>query len=94
MKITVKARKVQNPVNSVIGYASVTFEDFIKDEPFVFVIRNIQIIKNKDGVLFLGFPTRRDSKAESGYSNIAFPATKESRDYMTKLILEAYESAE
>lgn len=86
MEITdVRAYKVKEKKNSVLGYASITIDG-------CFAVRNLQIVESKEGNRFIGFPTRKDEKSETGYSDVAFPVTAEARELITSKVLEAFDN--
>lgn len=89
MKITTKTSKVKERKNSVVGFATVYFTD--EENNFNFAVKNIQIMESgKTKELFLGFPTRKDPSAQDGYSDIAFPCNKETRNAISKVVIEDF----
>lgn len=64
------------------------FVDIIFDN--CFVIHGIKVIKKEDESLFIAMPSRKlKTKA---YVDVVHPITKEFREYMTNVILEAYKN--
>ena len=89
MIISAMCNIVKERKNSVIGYASVLLEDPKVD--FKFTIKGIQIMEIQDGIRFITFPARKDSKAEDGYADICFPLNQETRNMITKTVLDEFE---
>lgn len=53
-----------------------------------FVVRNIKVIEGRDRKLFVAMPSRR--LPDKSYVDIAHPITKEFREYLEEVILDAY----
>ncbi len=86
MKVEAKAYKVKERKNSVIGFAQIVIDDS-------FVVQNIVILEGERGK-FISFPTKKDESLKKGYSDIAYPITKEAREQIQKTIIEAYDALE
>ena len=85
MQITdVRLRKV-NSENRMKAVASVTFDN-------EFVVHEIKVIENPEGVLFIAMPSRKTPNGE--FKDIAHPINAETREKIQKAILEAYEAPE
>lgn len=70
------------PEDSCLAYGSVTFDGD-------FVVCGIRVLKNKEGDLFVGFPSRKNQKGE--YKDICFPMTSNLREDITIGVLGEYE---
>jgi len=55
----------------------------------VFIVKGLRVVAGKEG-LFVGMP-RQKGKDERWY-NIVYPVTKEFRDLLNQIVLEAYEN--
>ncbi len=88
MKYNIKINKVKGDESNVKGFATVTFSDSL-------VVRNIAIVKNGEGQLFVSMPSQRSNevneKGEPVYNDVCNPITKEFYDEFTKNILEAFD---
>lgn len=85
MKISdVRIKKIDKEDSKLRGVASVTIED-------CFVVHDIKIIEGKEE-LFIAMPSRKNKEGE--YRDIVHPINAETREYISKLLLEAYEKAE
>ncbi len=84
MKVTdVRVRKI-NGEGKLRAIVSITFDD-------IFVVHDIKIIDGDTG-LFIAMPSK---KATDGmFRDIAHPINQETREYLKKVIIEAYEQAE
>lgn len=83
MKITdVRVRKVAKE-GKMKAVVSITLDD-------VFVVHDIKVIEGDKG-LFIAMPSRKSGDGE--YKDIAHPINSETRDWIQKVILEAYEKA-
>jgi len=79
MKVTAKVSKL-NGDGKVKAIASIVIEDAFK-------VDNIRVVEGEKG-LFVSMPQR---KTESkGYVDIAYPITKEARELVNKVVLDAY----
>ena len=84
MNITdVRLRKVEGD-NSIKAIASITIDG-------VFVVHGLRVIQG-DNSLFVVMPSKKTPNGE--YKDIAHPLQQETRDEISKLVLEAYEKAE
>lgn len=63
------------------AFATITFDN-------AFVIRNLKVISGKDG-LFVAMPSQKLNNGE--HRDIAHPVTTEAREYIQKLVLDAYD---
>jgi len=70
------------PVGNLIGYASVNFNNS-------FVVEGFKILQGEKD-LFIGMPSRADSKSSTGYRDTAKPITAEFRTQLTEAITKAY----
>lgn len=83
MQITdVRVRKIAK-VGKMKAVVSITLDD-------VFVVHDIKVIEGAKG-LFIAMPSRRAADGE--YRDITHPINSETREWLQKLILEAYERA-
>lgn len=82
--MTVEITKVQvyakDENQSTLGYAHITLGD-------TFVVKNLRVVKGRKGV-FVGMPSNKTRKGD--YVDIFFPITQEARDYITKVVIEAF----
>lgn len=90
MTFTVDAYKIKNRRNSVVGTATLNITGTEAGKDIVLVCKGIQIIENKDGDLFLGFPTKKKYESDKEYTNIFFPANADTRKLITDLVIKAY----
>ena len=82
MEITdVRLRKV-NSENRLKADASVTFDN-------EFVVHEIKVIKNPEGVLFIAMPSKK-IKSTGEHKDIAHPINPATREKIQKAILEVY----
>ena len=82
MQITdVRVRIVRKSDSKLKAVASVTFDD-------CFVIHDIKVIEGNE-VHFIAMPSRKTSDGE--YKDIAHPIKTETREYLIKEILSAFE---
>ena len=83
MKITdVRVRKVAKE-GKMKAVVSITLDD-------IFVVHDIKVIEGDKG-LFIAMPSRKSGEGE--YRDIAHPINSETREWVQKVILEAYEKA-
>lgn len=81
MKISdVRVRLVQRKDSKLKGVASITIDD-------CFVIHDIKIIAGADDY-FIAMPSRKTQEGE--YKDIVHPINTETREYIIKLVLEAF----
>jgi len=73
------------PNGNLIGYASVNFNN-------AFVVEGFKILQGEKD-LFIGMPSRADSKSPSGYRDTAKPITAEFRTQLTEAAVKAYYAA-
>ena len=85
MNVTVKIHKVNKEGSKTKAFASITVDGWL-------AVNDIAIVSGKNG-LFISMPQKKDESAENGYRDIAFPVTKESREELSKIILDAYNQA-
>jgi DNA-binding cell septation regulator SpoVG len=62
-KMDITVRPIE-PQGSLYGFASVSVGNIRIDD--------FKVVKNKDGELFVGMPSKPDKKSESGYRNTVF----------------------
>ncbi len=67
--------------NKLKAFASVTFDD-------CFVVRGLKLIDGAKGI-FVAMPSRK--RPDGTYQDIAHPINSETRSWMEKLIVDAYE---
>lgn len=83
MQITdIRVRIVKND-EKLKGVASITIDD-------CFVIHDLKVIAGTDQ-LFIAMPSRRTKDGE--FKDVAHPIKSETRDEISKLVLEAYNKA-
>ena len=83
MEITdVRIRLVQKDDSKMKAVASITIDG-------CFVIHDIKIIEGNDGP-FIAMPSRKST--DGTYKDIAHPINSETRDYIIKTVLEAFNS--
>ena len=69
--------------DSCVAYGSVTFDGD-------FVVCGIRVLQNnKNGDLFVGFPSRKNQKGE--YKDICFPMTADLRENISVAVIAEYE---
>lgn len=84
MKITARIYKNKFGENTgVVARGSICFDN-------VFVVDGVRVINGKNG-LFVSMPSRQ--KQDGSYADVAFPITKEAREAINQVVLEAYEKA-
>ena len=82
MEITdVRLRRL-NSDNKLKAVASVTFDN-------EFVVHEIKVIKNPEGVLFIAMPSKK-IKSTGEHKDIAHPINPATREKIQKAILEVY----
>lgn len=85
MQITdVRVRKVPGTEGKLKAYCSVVIDG-------MFVVHEIRVVEGPNGV-FVAMPRRRTAEGE--YRDIAHPITADARDYIQKVIIDAYQEAE
>ncbi len=80
MKVEANIYLLTDTTNSVKALASITIEES-------FVVTGIRVIEGQNG-LFCSMPSKKNNKGE--YKDICFPKTKESRELINNVIVEAY----
>lgn len=84
MEVTdVRVRKI-NGEGKLRAIVSITLDD-------VFVVHDIKVIDGDTG-LFIAMPSKK--AADGMFRDIAHPINSETREYLKKTIIEAYEKAE
>ncbi len=84
LKVTdIQIRMVERQVTKLRAVASILIDD-------CFAVHDIKIIEGANGV-FIAMPSRRTPDGE--FKDIAHPINTETRDYVTEIILEAYNKA-
>lgn len=68
--------------SSLKAFADVSFAG-------VFVVRGLKVVEGKNG-LFVGMPQERGK--DGRWYNAAYPVTKEFRELLTEIVLQAYEN--
>ncbi|MDZ7859618.1 MAG: septation regulator SpoVG [Candidatus Krumholzibacteriota bacterium] len=67
--------------NKLKAFASITFDD-------CFVVRGLKLIEGSKGV-FVAMPSRK--RPDGSYQDVAHPINSETRNWMEKVIIEAYQ---
>ena len=80
MNIEVRLRK--GKFGNVKAYGSIVIDE-------AFVVRGIRVLEDKNGRVFVGFPSRL--RSDGNYEDIAFPTTKEAYSNITDSVLKKYE---
>ncbi len=70
-------------IGTLRAFVSVTFNK-------VFCVTGITVVEGNKG-LFVGMPSKKGK--DGTFHDVAFPITKEGREELVKLILDAYEAA-
>lgn len=84
MEVTdVRVRKI-NGEGKLRAIVSITLDD-------VFVVHDIKVIDGDTG-LFIAMPSKK--AADGMFRDIAHPINSETREYLKKVIIEAYDKAE
>ncbi len=84
MKVTdVRVRKI-NGEGKLRAIVSITLDD-------IFVVHDIKVIDGDTG-LFIAMPSKK--AADGMFRDIAHPINSETREYLKKTIIEAYDKAE
>lgn len=82
MQVT-EVRLIKAPeTDSCLAYGSITFDND-------FVVCGIRVLKNKEGGLFVGYPSKQNSKGE--YKDVCFPMAKSLREDIHLRVLSEYE---
>ncbi|HZJ89007.1 MAG TPA: septation regulator SpoVG [Sphaerochaeta sp.] len=76
----VRVRKV-NQAGKLKAYVTVTFDD-------QFVVHNIKVIEGRDGD-FIAMPSRQLANGE--FKDVAHPISSEFREYLQRVVMEAYQ---
>ena len=66
----------------LLAFARLTVDDWL-------VIKNVRVVQSKNGE-FVSMPSVKDESAESGYSDVAYPNSKEARQALNELVLDVY----
>ena len=83
MQVTEVRLTKANTEDNCLAYGSVTFDGD-------FVICGIRVLQNnKNGDLFVGFPSRKNQKGE--YKDICFPMTADLRENISVTVIAEYE---
>lgn len=93
MDLSARCFRIKERRNSVVGFATLYIQEGEGDDKIAFAIRGISVVDGKNG-LFVNFPSRKDDRAESGYSDVSYPCNKLTRQKATEVILKAFENAE
>ncbi len=67
--------------NKLKAFASITFDD-------CFVVRGLKLIEGSKGI-FVAMPSRK--RPDGSYQDVAHPINSETRNWMEKVIIEAYQ---
>lgn len=54
-----------------------------------FIVRGIRVLEDKNGKIFVGFPSRL--RSDGNYEDIAYPLSKEAYSNITDSVLKKYE---
>lgn len=83
--ISVKARAypIAEPKGKTLAYVSVNIGD-------IFAVNGIRVMDGEKGI-FAAMPSAKDRNGE--YRDVCFPVTKELRQEINRVVLEAYEQA-
>lgn len=83
--ISVKARAypIAEPKGKTLAYASVNIGD-------IFAVNGIRVMDGEKGI-FAAMPSAKDRNGE--YRDVCFPVTKELRQEINRVVMEAYEQA-
>lgn len=88
--ITARVVPLEEGRSGVVGIGRI----YINED---FVINNITVRENKDGGLFVGFPSYKsnevDEQGRAVYKDFAYPKDKASRESITKLVMDAYKES-
>lgn len=76
----VRVRKV-NQAGKLKAYVTVTFDN-------QFVVHNIKVIEGRDGD-FIAMPSRQLANGE--FKDVAHPISSEFREYLQRVVMEAYQ---
>lgn len=83
MQVTEVRLNKANTEDNCLAYGSVTFDGD-------FVVCGIRVLQNnKNGDLFVGFPSRKSQKGE--YKDICFPMTADLRENISVAVIAEYE---
>ena len=87
MKVEVRTKELDNPVNGLKGNASISFDE-------CFAVHNISIVENKDGALFVSMPSYKTKKIDENgkdiYKDICFPVTKDFREKLFTAVITSF----
>jgi stage V sporulation protein G len=75
-------KRIEGP-SSIRAFVDVSFGG-------VFVVKGLRVVEGKNGI-FVAMPGTKSNKDGKWYDN-AYPLTKEFRDMLTELVMEAYEN--
>jgi len=86
----VRVTPIKDSKNGVMGLATIALDNS-------FVLNNISLRKNKEGELFVAYPSYRTNKigmnGKPMYQDVFYPVTKEWRQKLDGMIKEAYQQA-
>ena len=83
MQVTEERLMKADPTDSCKAYGSITLDGD-------FVVCGIRVLEKKDtGQLFVGFPSKQNSKGE--YKDVCFPMARSLREDITVQVLAEYE---
>jgi len=88
--ITARVVPLENSGNGTAGIGRI----YLNED---FVINNITVRENKDGGMFVSFPSYKsneiDEQGKAVYKDFAYPKDKSSRDKVTQIVMAAYTEA-
>jgi DNA-binding cell septation regulator SpoVG len=83
-KLDVTVRPIE-PKGNLIGYATLKLNDS-------FVVEDFKVLQSEKGI-FVGMPSKKDEKSQTGYRDTAKPITKEFRAALTEAVTAEYHKA-
>lgn len=83
MQITANVTKLQNPKNGVVGIATILVGGF--------AVNDLRVIDGKKG-LWVAMPSRKSSRSETGFRDVAHPVSKEAHEETQRVVLEKFRS--
>ena len=82
MQVTDVRLRLADPKDSAKAYGSFTLDND-------FVVCGIRVLTNKEGQLFVGFPSKQNGKGE--YKDVCFPMASSLREDINISVLAEYE---
>jgi DNA-binding cell septation regulator SpoVG len=83
-QIIANVTKLQNPKNGVVGIATILVGGF--------AINDLRVIESKDGSHLVAMPSRKSSRSQSGYKDIAHPVQASIHTETQRVVLEKFYS--